>query len=192
MYQSLTMNIHYQPTYQDLTADLHIACMLGDETRVKHLLSIGAHRNAENDSGTTALELADFLHRVEIVKLLLHDINIKEAGGYELLKAIRMDHATVVRALLEMGVKEELVEDDGFFRSVLVLACCVSDTRVLGTLVKYGPGVEVWTIKDVLIQCAVAAGNMEAVEGIHDLVRSERGIESGGSMVCLPLHLVYL
>lgn len=182
------MNIHTKPTYQDLTASLHIACMLGDESRVKHLLSIGAHRNAENDSGTSALGLADFLHRVEIVKILLHDINIKEAGGYELLKAIRMDRATVVRALLEMGVKEELVEDDGFFRSALVLACCVSDTRVLGALVKYGPGVEVFAIKDVLIQCAVAAENLEVVDGIHDLVRNERGTQTESSIVCLPYH----
>lgn len=180
----LAMNIHTNLTYQDLTANLHIACMLGDESRVKHLLSIGAHRNAENDSGTSALGLADFLHRVEIVKLLLHDINIKEAGWYELLKAIRMDRATVVRALLEMGVKEELVEDDGFFRSALVLACCVSDMRVLGALVKYGPGVDVWAIKDILIQCAVAAENLEVVGGIHDLVRDERKPQSGISIVC--------
>jgi hypothetical protein len=63
-----------------------------------------------------------------------------------------MDRATFVRALLEMGVKEELVEDDEFFQSALALACCVSDTRVLGALLKYGPGIELLTIKDVLLR----------------------------------------
>lgn len=166
----------------DINTSLHIACMLGDESRVKHLLSRGAHRNAENASGTTALELADFLHRVEIVKLLLHDVNIKEVGGYELFKAIRMDHATVVRALLEMGVREELLEDGGFFRGVLVMACCVSNTGVLDVLIRYGPGLEVRPIMDVLIQCAVTAGNLEVVDGIREIVRCERELQ-GSFMV---------
>lgn len=168
-------------TSQTLTADLHIACMLNDSPRVKHLLTLGAHRNAENASGTTALQLADFLHRVEIVKLLLHDVDIKVDGGCELLRAIRMDHATVVQALLEMGVREELEGDSGFFRGVLVLACCVSNGRVLDALVRFGPGVGVvGSIQDVLVQCALVAGNLEVVDGIRELVADERGID----MVC--------
>ena len=168
-------------TSQTLTADLHIACMLNDSPRVKHLLTLGAQRNAQNASGTTALQLADFLHRVEIVKLLLHDVDIKVDGGCELLRAIRMDHATVVQALLEMGVREELEGDSGFFRGVLVLACCVSNGRVLDALVRFGPGVGVvGSIQDVLVQCALVAGNLEVVDGIRELVADERGID----MVC--------
>lgn len=165
-------------TSQTLTADLHVACMLNDSPRVKHLLTLGAHRNAENASGTTALQLADFLHRVEIVKLLLHDVDIKGEGGCELLRAIRMDHATVVQALLEMGVREELEGDGGFFKGVLVLACCVSNGRVLDALVRFGPAVGVvGSIKDVLVQCALVAGNLEVVDGIRELVADERGID---------------
>lgn len=164
---------------------LHIACMLNDTRRVQQLLHAGAHRNAENTSGTTALELADFLHRVEIVKLLLHDVDIKENGSYELLRAIRIHRVTVVRALLEMGVREELGRDEAFFRGVLTMACCVGNAAVLGVLAKYGPEVEVVSLRDVLVQCALAAGNMEVAEGIGLIVGAEREIQ-GSSMVCCP------
>ena len=167
----------------EVSNSLHIACMLNDTTRVKHLLHAGAHRNAENTSGTTALELADFLHRVEVVKLLLRDVDIKETGGYELLRAIRIHHVTVVRALLEMGVREELGQDEAFFRGVLTMTCCVGNAGVLEVLVKYGPEVEVVSLRGVLVQCALAAGNMEVADSIGHIVSDERRIQ-GSSMVC--------
>lgn len=167
--------------FQTLAADLHVACVLNDSPRVKHLLTLGAHRNAQNASGTTALQLADFLRRVEIVKILLHDVDTKEEGGCELLRAIRMNQATVVQALLEMGVREELEGDEGFFRGALVLTCCVSNVRVLDALVRFGPGVGVvGSIQDVLVQCALVGGNLEVVDGIREIVADERGID----MVC--------
>ena len=173
--------------FQTLAADLHVACVLNNFPRVKHLLTLGAQRNAQNASGTTALQLADFLHRVEIVKLLLHDVDIKGEGGCELLRAIRMDHATVVQALLEMGVREELEGDEGFFRGVLVLACCVSNVRVLDALVRFGPGVGVvGSIQDVLVQCALVAGNLDVVDGVREIVADERGID----MVCYLLSFL--
>lgn len=170
----------------NVSNSIHIACMLNDTTRVQNLLHAGAHRNAENTSGTTALELADFLHRVEIVKLLLHDVDIKENGSYELLRAIRIHRVTVVRALLEMGVREELGRDEAFFRGVLTMACCVGNTAVLGVLVKYGPEVEVVSLRDVLVQCALVVGNMEVAGGIKLIVGAEREIQ-GSSMVCCPV-----
>lgn len=172
----------------DIANSLHVACMLNDTTRVKDLLHAGAHRNTENASGSTALELADFLRRVEIVKLLLHDINIKEEGYYELLKAIRVHRMTVVQALLEMGMKEELGHDHAFFRGLLTMTCSAGNSAVLETLVKYGPEIEVLSFRDVLVQCALSAGNIEVVDGIGRIVSNERGIR-GSNMVGLTIAL---
>lgn len=168
----------------DIANSLHVACMLNDTTRVKELLHAGAHRNAENASGSTALELADFLHRIEIVKLLLHDIDIKEEGSYELLRAIRVHRMTVVQALLEMGMKEELGNDQALFKGVLTMACCVSNAAVFETLVKHGPESGVLSFRDVLVQCALAAGNIEVVDGIGRIMSNERGIR-GSNVVGL-------
>lgn len=162
----------------DIANSLHVACMLNDTIRVKELLHAGAHRNSENASGSTALELADFLRRVEIVKLLLHDINIKEEGSYELLRAIRVHRMTVVQALLEMGMKEELGQNQALFKGLLTMTCCVGNAAVLETLVKYGPENGVLSFRDVLVQCALAVGNIEVVDGIGRIVSNERGIRA--------------
>lgn len=164
--------------------------MLNDITHVKELLHAGAHRNAENVSGSTALELADFLRRIEIVKLLLQDVNIKEEGSYELLRAIRVHRMTVVQALLEMGMKEELGNDQALFKGVLTMACCVGNAAVLETLVKYGPDSGVFSFRDVLVQCALAAGNIEVVDGIDRIVSNERGIR--GSNVVSFVRWVFV
>ncbi|KAI9924550.1 hypothetical protein ASPWEDRAFT_28302 [Aspergillus wentii DTO 134E9] len=158
-----------------LTLELHVACLLDDSQRVVELLAQGADRDALSATGTSALDIADFLDHLDSAKGLMSNINIAQSGGNELLKAIRMGHATIVRALLEMGVKHQL-QDDNFFRGVLLMACCISTAVVVNTLVKYGPVICISTHEHLFVQAATVSGNMDIVQAIQKIATDERRI----------------
>lgn len=161
-----------------LNQDLHIACMLNNADRVTSLLARGASPSAKNTTGTTVLEMADFLRRLDIAKLLLATMDIESVGAFELFKAIRGNRSTVVRALLELGVKDQLT-DQKFYCGVLLLACVVGSPAVLEALVRYGPGFSVSRNEEVLLQVASVAGNMDLVEFITAFAEEERKVELG-------------
>ncbi|RMJ27866.1 ANK [Aspergillus sp. HF37] len=184
----------------NLNLNLHIATMLDNADRVTALLRLGADPHAKNAAGSSVLDMADFLHKTEIAKRLLRHLHPQLAaaanpnanpgaavagtaavapgagiGAVELLNAIRTNRPTLVRALLDLGVREtQLARDPGFFRGVLLLACCVAGGGVVEVLVKYGPGVSVVQNEGVLVQVAAAAGNIEVVAAVKALVEIER------------------
>lgn len=177
----------------DLDLDLHIATMLNQADCVSGLLHLGADPHAQNASGTSVLDMADFLNRVEVTKRLLGFLNPRiadadtDAGEIELLKAIRQNRATTVHALLEMGVRENQLADREFYRGVLLLACCMAGSSVVEVLVKYGPGVSVVQNERVLVQVALAAGNSEvvaAVRGFAEVEREARLSYASAAKVC--------
>lgn len=185
------------PLHLNLNLNLHIATMLGHADRVTALLRLGADPHAKNAAGSSVLDMADFLHKTEIAKRLLRHLHPQLAasananlgavpgtaavapgagvGAVELLNAIRTNRSTLVRALIELGVHEILLaRDPGFYRGVLLLACCVAGGAVVEVLVKHGPGVSVVQNEGVLVQVAVAAGNSEVVAAVKALVDIER------------------
>ncbi|RJE22518.1 ANK [Aspergillus sclerotialis] len=160
-------------TQPDLTFELHVACMLNDPDRVTDLLARGADPEGLNGTGATVIEMADFLQRLEVTKRLLAHINIVEAGSVELLKAIRLNRPTVVRALLEMGLKDQL-SDGEFFKGILILSCCTASSNVVEMLVKYGPGISMVQNEQLLLHVAAVAKSMDVIEFIRKSAEEER------------------
>lgn len=147
--------------------------MLDDPDRVTDLLARGADPEGLNGTGATVIEMADFLQRLEVTKRLLAHINIAEAGSVELLKAIRLNRPTVVRALLEMGLKDHL-GDEEFFRGILILSCCTASSSVVEMLVKYGPEFSMVQNEQLLLHIATVAKSMDVVEFIRKSAEEER------------------
>ncbi|KAF7595176.1 hypothetical protein BBP40_007143 [Aspergillus hancockii] len=155
------------------TRELHVACLLDDAERVTELLAMGADRDAASHSGYTALDVADLLNRVNVTKRLLAHVNIRETGMLELMYAIRQGKSTVVRALLEMGLNDQL-RDEALFRGVFLMACYISTTFVVNALVKYGPGLFVSPFEDMFVQVALFLNNTEVADTIRDIADTER------------------
>jgi ankyrin repeat protein len=55
---------------RDIDEELLNACWIGDLEKVKQLLAKGAHVDAKDNLGGTALMLAAFMGHKEVVKLL--------------------------------------------------------------------------------------------------------------------------
>ncbi|KAE8384404.1 hypothetical protein BDV23DRAFT_166807 [Aspergillus alliaceus] len=157
----------------NITRELHVACLLDDADRVTELLAIGADRDAVSHAGYSALDVADLLNRVSIVKRLLAHVNIHETGMLELMYAIRQGRSTVVRALLEMGLNDQL-QDEALFRGVFLMACYIGTTFVINALVKYGPGLYVSPFEDMFVHVAMFLNNIEVADTIRDIADTER------------------
>ncbi|KAB8206480.1 ANK ankyrin repeat protein [Aspergillus parasiticus SU-1] len=157
----------------NITRELHVACLLDDAERVTELLAMGADRDAVSYAGYSALDVADLLNRVSIVKCLLAHVNIQETGMLELMYAIRQGRSTVVRALLEMGLNEQL-QDEALFRGVFLMACYIGTTFVVNALVKYGPGLFISPFEDMFVHVAMFLNNTEVADTIRDIADIER------------------
>lgn len=134
---------------------------------------MGADRDAVSHAGYSALDVADLLNRVSIVKRLLAHVNIYETGMLELMYAIRQGRSTVVRALLEMGLNDQL-QDEALFRGVFLMACYIGTTFVINALVKYGPGLYVSPFEDMFVHVAMFLNNIEVADTIRDIADTER------------------
>ncbi|GAB1214927.1 hypothetical protein ATERTT37_004108 [Aspergillus terreus] len=156
----------------DLTRELHVACLTDNLDRVTDLLRTGADRESVNHAGLSALDVADFLYRVEVVKRLMADVDIERAGVMQLLYAIQRGHSTVVQALLEMGVKEHMDED--LFRGVFLIACSFGSTFVVDALLKYGPGISVSPFENMFVQVAMATKNVAVAARVREIAEEER------------------
>jgi ankyrin repeat protein len=157
----------------NITRELHVACLLDDVDRVTELLSMGADHDAVSHAGYTALDVADLLNRVNVTKRLLAHVNIQENGMLELMYAIRQGKSTVVRALLEMGLNDQL-RDEALFRGVFLMACYIGTTFVVNALVKYGPGLFISPFEDMFVQVALFLNNTEVADTIRDIADTER------------------
>ena len=167
--------------------------MLNQSSRVRTLLARGANPTAPNATGTTAIELADFLHQLDVTKTLLAHLipDLLTSGGYELLRAIRQKRPTVVRALLEMGVSAHFAADLDLFRAILLTACGVGNGAVVENLVRYGPGISIALNEALLVGVARSIGNDEVVRCLRLFAEEERclmreRIETEGSTVGVP------
>ncbi|KAL5356336.1 hypothetical protein BJX96DRAFT_171520 [Aspergillus floccosus] len=156
----------------DLTRELHVACLTDNLDRVTDLLRLGADRESVNHAGLNALNVADFLHRVEVVKRLMVDVDIEQAGVMQLLYAIQRRQSTVVQALLEMGVKDHMDED--LHRGVFLIACSFGNTFVVDALVKYGPGICVSPLENMFVQVAMATKNVAVAARVGEMAEEER------------------
>ncbi|OGM39636.1 hypothetical protein ABOM_011646 [Aspergillus bombycis] len=157
----------------NITRELHIACLLDDAERVTELLAMGANRDAVSHAGYSALDIAELLNRVRVVKRLLAHVNIRETGMLELMYAIRQGRSTVVRALLEMGLNDQL-QDEVLFRGVFFMACYIGTTFVINALVKYGPGLSISPLEDTFFHVAMFLDNREVADTIRDIADIER------------------
>ncbi|GAB1202179.1 hypothetical protein BDV32DRAFT_153371 [Aspergillus pseudonomiae] len=157
----------------NITRELHIACLLNDSERVTELLAMGANRDAISHAGYSALDVADLLNRVSVVKRLLAPVNIRETGMLELMYAIRQGRSTVVQALLEMGLNDQL-QDEVLFRGVFLMACYIGTTFVVNALVKYGPGLSISPFEDMFVHVAMFLNNTEVADTIRDIADIER------------------
>ncbi|KAE8416894.1 hypothetical protein BDV36DRAFT_309742 [Aspergillus pseudocaelatus] len=157
----------------NITRELHVACLLDDIERVVELLAMGADRDALSYAGYSALDVADLLNRVSVVKCLLAKVNIQETGMLELMYAIRQGRSTVVRALLEMGLNDQL-QDEALFRGVFLMACYIGTTFVVNALVKYGPGLFISPFEDMFVHVAMFLNNTEVADTIRDIADIER------------------
>ncbi|GMG37785.1 unnamed protein product [Aspergillus oryzae] len=138
----------------NITRELHVACLLDDAERVTELLAMGADCDAVSYAGYSALDVADLLNRVSIVKCLLAHVNIQETGMLELMYAIRQDEA--------------------LFRGVFLMACYIGTTFVVNALVKYGPGLFISPFEDMFVHVAMFLNNTEVADTIRDIADLER------------------
>ncbi|KAA8647481.1 hypothetical protein EYZ11_004399 [Aspergillus tanneri] len=165
--------LHPHLTAWNLGLALHLACLQDDGERVTQLQLMGASRHALNESGVTVLEVAERMNRVNIIKRLMADVNIAVVGILEMLYAIRRGQATVVRALMEMGVKQQL-QDEVLFRGVFVMACTISNVFVVQALLKHGPPLSVAPFEELLVLVARHTNHHEIAEFIHEVSDDER------------------
>lgn len=157
----------------NLTVELHLACLQNDPDRVTQLMGLGAGRDDLNESGASALEVAEQLNRVEIVKRLMADVDVEKAGMLELLYAIRRGQSTVVQALMEMGVKQQL-HDGMVFRGIFLMACAISNAFVVNALVQHGPSINVVAFEEISVYIAQLTGNHVVAEFIHQIGGEQR------------------
>ncbi|KAK1145434.1 hypothetical protein N8T08_004309 [Aspergillus melleus] len=158
---------------QNLTLELHVACLRNDADRVTQLMSMGAKRDALNESGASALEVAEQLNRTNIVKCLMANVDVEKEGVLELLYAIRRGQSTVVRALMEMGVKQQL-QDEVVFRGVFLMACAISNPLVVNALLRYGPGLNVAVFEEIFVRIARTTSNLATAEFIQEICDEQR------------------
>lgn len=95
------------PDKAGIDKQLREAAGRGDFAQVKSLLDKGADVNAQDKYGETALMLAAYYGRMDVLKLALHkgaDIRTKErGGGTALMMASSKGYVEVVKLLLESG-----------------------------------------------------------------------------------------
>ncbi|PLB45406.1 hypothetical protein P170DRAFT_364014 [Aspergillus steynii IBT 23096] len=158
---------------KNFTVALHFACLQNDADQVTQLMRMGARRDALSESGASALEVADQLNRVEVVKRLMADVDVEKMGLLELLYAIRRGQSTVVHALMEMGVKEQL-QDIVVFRGVFLMACAFSNTLVVNALIRHGRPLNVAAFEEILVYIARLANNHAIAELIREISGEQR------------------
>ncbi|KKK12445.1 hypothetical protein P175DRAFT_0557524 [Aspergillus ochraceoroseus IBT 24754] len=155
----------------DLDAELCVACMLDDRPRVQDLLSRGADPFFVTESGSSALDLADTMSRIELIKDLLQSLDLETAGLPVLLKAFHAGRSSIVRALLELGMKDHL-GDEIFYAGIFGVACCTSTPFVLETLYIYGPEIDLAVYEEIFIHIAMLTGKMENARMVVELARA--------------------
>lgn len=146
---------------------------MGDTNKIRELIIKGANPDVKGSSGLTAIEIADFNGKVDVMKCLLVNVNMVESGLSQLVTAIHRKKATVVRALLEMGVKDQLGEVE-LFRAMVILACSVSSAAVIDSLVKAGPDHPISISEQLFARVATFSGRVENYRIIRRLAEEER------------------
>ncbi|RDW75433.1 hypothetical protein BP6252_06575 [Coleophoma cylindrospora] len=117
-----------------LDYDLHDAIKIGDTTRARRLLAMGAEINGHDSNFITELGLAINSGKVEMAELLLtKGANIEQRHPYSmetpLMEAIRLKSHTIVDMLLQRGADGQSTNRYG--QTPLEIACGVGDARIV-------------------------------------------------------------
>jgi ankyrin repeat protein len=99
--------------------ELISAARRGDVREVERLIKAGVHLDiSDNDGGCTALILASYYNRIEVVKLLIEaeaNLNIRDNRGNTALKlASYNNNIEIVKLLLENFADECILDDSGW------------------------------------------------------------------------------
>ncbi|HMK35723.1 MAG TPA: response regulator [Desulfomonilaceae bacterium] len=129
------------PSASRLDLELVIASRSGDLKRVKQLLGSGAHVNAGDNKGNTALAEAAFFKYPEVVQLLLDqgaDVALHNSGGdTALTEAIRAGHTEVIELLLPKFSAAELKADLALLYRALLEASAFGKTDSVKFVKRY-------------------------------------------------------
>lgn len=133
---------------------------------------MGADPDATDGIGLSALDIAHWLNRIITIKHLLVYLDIEEQGATRLIQEISRGRSTVVRALLDLGVREQLDEEK--YRNVLKIACTFGTLHVVNVLVVYAPDFLVSSYEDIFVQAALSARKLLIATYIRDIASWER------------------
>ena len=134
-----------EATNNDGETALMMATMNGQIKVVQVLLNAGADLDATDKNSSTALWWALWFnngHNIEVVRALLKAGALKaNDGGYEIIAAVFLGDAGVIRALLEAGANKEVIMKDGL--NAMMIASRKGNTQIVCALLDAGADREV-------------------------------------------------
>lgn len=158
-----------------LTLQLQAACAVGQTAKVQELLDYGADPYITPEfSGINSVDVADRLGRLDVLNCLLRNINMAQRGLDELIKAVKRKQPTLVRALLDNGVRTQLQLDKDLHHSILVMACSMSTVDVIEVMLQYGPDLSISSCEGNLAYVAFVYGRLDICEAVRRLAYEEK------------------
>jgi hypothetical protein len=100
-------------------------------------------------------------------------MNIKLHGAEELLKHVRAKHATLVRALLELGLSGMLAKNKRLHKGLILQACRFSTAAIFHLLINCVPGYMITDYKQVYLQVAASDRNDDVLVALRERARQE-------------------
>jgi hypothetical protein len=170
-----------QSEAEKLSQDLWASIMSNDQQRLANLINNnGAGPSTRTLSGETAMEMANRMNRVEIMRILFQRLNLAKNGLGTLLDAVTKGRGVVVRALMDLGMRERLLVDEKMKLIVFGVACKRGNPAMLETLSNHGPWFSWKAYKLWCVRLAGEGGKEENGLKVDALAR-------GYMIVCHPL-----
>jgi ankyrin repeat protein len=133
------------PLADDDTIDFVLAAGQGDTEQLKEFINKGINLDVMDDSGNTALFLASYWGKIEVVKTLIEagaDLNMQSFGDKEtpLMAAVNMKQVDVIKTLLENGADINIKDVNG--TNALMWAISDTDINIVNLLLSYNPDLD--------------------------------------------------
>jgi ankyrin repeat protein len=169
-----------------LDVELVTATLVGDHSRMKELLTMGASPNAETQCGDTLLTLASGLGNAKAARILLAggaDVNLNGGGRTPLMAASAAGRTDLVQILLEAGAQIDLADKEG--DSAVVLAARNGRAEALQELLdRLPPHIDASNQKN---HALILAAENASVETIRVLLASGADVNSRDKAGDTPL-----